>query len=174
MDATDPRWTPDPNWSLNDFDRAISDVEKRMGEIDDEIGVIEYLNGIGQRIRNQFMATSDQISRIQSQAPLTPPAVAQEFESRVLPPLRDTLAASMRVHPTSPRLRQLHSHAVLALQKDVQAFEVLVIAYRDQDHERLTAGRALRDSAAHHRAAWIREALTLGHDVGLYDSPPPT
>jgi hypothetical protein len=174
MDATDPRRTPDPNWSLSDFDRAISEVQKRMGEIDGEVAVIEYLSEVGQRIRDQFLATSDQISRLQNQAALTPQAVAQAFESQVLPPLRETLAASKQVHLASPRLKQLHSHAVSALQEDVQAFEVLVIAYRNQDHQRMAAGRALRDSSAQHRAAWIREALTMGQDVGLYDSPPPT
>jgi len=119
MDATDPRRTPDPNWSLSDFDRAISEVQKRMGEIDGEVAVIEYLSEVGQRIRDQFLATSDQISRLQNQAALTPQAVAQAFESQVLPPLRETLAASKQVHLASPRLKQLHSHAVSALQEDV-------------------------------------------------------
>jgi integrase len=95
------------------------------------------------------------------------PAVAQAFGSQALPPLRETLAASKQVHPASPRLKQLDSHAVSALQEDIRAFEVLVIAYRNQDHQRLAAGRALRDSSPQHRAAWIREALTMGQDSGI-------
>jgi len=174
MNATDPGRTPDPSWNLSDFDRAISEIQKRMGDIGDEVAVIEYLSTTGQQIRDQFLATSDQINRLQNQPALRPQEVAQAFESQVLPPLRATLATSKQVHPASPRLKQLHSRAVSAPQEDVQAFEVLIIAYQNEDHQRLAAGRALRDSSAQHRAAWIREALTMGQDVGLYDSPPPT